>query len=226
MEFSRPARGRHGQFFGREMKSSAVGLSWGMKRTPPPSVRATLMGGLLALGLIGIVGQPARAALSTDFPTALEEQGTTLIRAGATHLKVGWIFSVYDAAYYVAEGSTAIDSLTRDVARRLDIRYLRSIPKDQFVAYADKALARMLTPAELEALADRINQINAAYQDVSEGDMYSLTYLPGVGTRLDLNGKELVLIPGADFALAYFRIWIDASNAYTQFRQGLMGLTK
>ena len=30
------------------MKSSAVGLSWGMKRTPPPSVRATLMGGFLA----------------------------------------------------------------------------------------------------------------------------------------------------------------------------------
>lgn len=208
------------------MKSATAGLWWGMNDTPQRKASAVLIGGFFALWLIGIGALPAQAALSTDFPTALEEDGTTLIRTGATHLKVGWVFSVYDAAYYVAEGSTAIDSLTQDIARRLDIRYLRSISKEQFVAYADKALARMLSPEEILALADRIEQIHRAYQDVSEGDVYTLTYRPGVGTRLALNGGELVLIPGADFALAYFRIWTDGSNPYAQFRRELMGLAK
>lgn len=39
-------------------------------------------------------------------------------------------------------------------------------------------------------------------------DRYSLTYMPGVGTELALNDNPLGVIDGADFAAAYFRIWL------------------
>jgi hypothetical protein len=34
------------------------------------------------------------------------------------------------------------------------------------------------------------------------------SYLPGTGTELTLNGRRLALIEGADFARAYFAIWL------------------
>jgi hypothetical protein len=48
----------------------------------------------------------------------------------------------------------------------------------------------------------------AAYRDVKPGDRYALTYIPGSGTELSFNGSPLVVIDGADFAAAYFSIWL------------------
>jgi hypothetical protein len=108
----------------------------------------------------------------------------------------------------------------------LEIRYLRSIDRDQFPAFADKALATYLTDDERAAIAERVEMINAAYQSVQEGDTYTLTYLPDRGTtELALNGEVLVSVPGADFARAYFRIWTDESNPYRDFRDQLLGIT-
>ena len=40
------------------------------------------------------------------------------------------------------------------------------------------------------------------------GDRYALSYVPGQGTELTLNGRRLVLVEGADFARVYFAIWL------------------
>lgn len=40
------------------------------------------------------------------------------------------------------------------------------------------------------------------------GDCYGLTYTPGVGTELALNGVVKGTVEGADFAAAYFAIWL------------------
>ena len=66
---------------------------------------------------------------------------------------------------------------------------------------------RIMEP-ELERLRGRLERLNAAYRDVKPGDRYALTYLPGRGTELSLNGSPLTVIEGADFAAAYFGIWL------------------
>jgi hypothetical protein len=60
----------------------------------------------------------------------------------------------------------------------------------------------------MESLRDRLDRIDRAYQDVRPGDRYALTYVPGRGTELSYNGKPLTVIEGADFAAAYFSIWL------------------
>jgi hypothetical protein len=67
---------------------------------------------------------------------------------------------------------------------------------------------RNVTPERYEALRARIQAINALYRDVEPGDRYALSYAPGHGTELALNGEVLGRIPGADFAAAYFAIWL------------------
>jgi hypothetical protein len=48
----------------------------------------------------------------------------------------------------------------------------------------------------------------AVHSGGQPGDRYALTYLPGVGTELSLNGRPLGTIPGEDFAAALFSIWL------------------
>lgn len=178
----------------------------------------------IAIAALLFAASPALAGLTVSFPERMELGGRTLERAGAAHLRVGWVFAVYDAAYYVESGATPEGSLTDDLARRLEIHYLRSIKADQFIAYADKALRTYLSADRIAALTEPIERINQAYRDVAKGDVYTLTYLPGDATELALNGEVLVRIPGADFARDYFRIWTDETNPYREFRDRLLGV--
>ena len=70
---------------------------------------------------------------------------------------------------------------------------------------------------------DRLAKLNRAYVDVKPGDRYTLTYVPGKGTTLRLNGNPLVTVEGADFATAYFRIWLGEDPISPQLRDLLLG---
>ena len=61
------------------------------------------------------------------------------------------------------------------------------------------------------------------YRDVEEGDRYRLTYSPGVGTTVALNGEPLGTIPGADFAADYFGIWLGEEPLDRSFRDQVLG---
>jgi acyl-CoA synthetase (AMP-forming)/AMP-acid ligase II len=74
----------------------------------------------------------------------------------------------------------------------------------------------------LARIQSRIERINAAYRDVKPGDRYSLTYLPGRGTELALNGKPLIVIEGADFAAAYFGIWLGREPIDENLKRDLL----
>ena len=127
----------------------------------------------------------------------------------------------YVAALYLPEGVRTVDVLS-DVPKRLELSYLVAIKGSDFGKGAAPTLERNLTAAELARLQGRIDRINAAYKDVKVGDRYSLTYLPGRGTELALNGAPLVTIEGADFAAAYFGIWLGRASIDDKLKRDLL----
>ena len=127
----------------------------------------------------------------------------------------------YVAALYLPEGVKADDVLA-DVPKRLELSYLVSIKGPDFHKGAAPVLERNQTPAELARLRGRLDRINAAYKDVTPGDRYSLTYLPGRGTELALNGTPLIVIEGADFAAAYFGIWLGREPIDEKLKRDLL----
>ena len=54
------------------------------------------------------------------------------------------------------------------------------------------------------------------------GDRYALTYLPGEGTELAKNGVRLALVPGEEFAEAYFGIWLGEAPLDRNLRDQLL----
>jgi hypothetical protein len=65
--------------------------------------------------------------------------------------------------------------------------------------------------------------MHALYRDVKPGDRCSLTYLPGVGTWLTLNGQILGTVAGAEFAAAYFAIWFGQQPMDASLKRKLLG---
>lgn len=178
---------------------------------------------LLALALTVILPAPATALTVENiaFADSTTIGGKPVPLRNAALLRYLKVIKAYVAALYLPEGVKAEEVLS-DVPKRLELSYLVSIKGPDFDRGAAPVLARNQTPAELAGLQGRIDKLNAAYRDVQAGDRYSLTYLPERGTELALNGRPLIVIEGADFAAAYFGIWLGRAPIDEKLKRNLL----
>jgi len=141
------------------------------------------------------------------FADRYQAGNTLLILNNVGLLRYRIIFKGYVAALYLGEGVRPEDVLT-DVPKRLELEYFWSIEGADFGKAADKILTQNFSSEFIATLQARLRRLHSLYENVRPGDRYSLTYLPGVGTELALNGASKGTIEGADFATAYFAIWL------------------
>lgn len=140
---------------------------------------------------------------------------------GAALLRWLKLVKVYVAALYLPERTKPSEALS-DIPKRLEISYLVAIKGADFGPAAETILARNVSGAELKRLRSRIDRLNAAYRDIKPGDRYALTYQPGKGTELSFNGEPLVTIEGADFAAAYFSLWLGSKPLDDNLKTALL----
>ena len=171
---------------------------------------------LAALVLAGtiLVPAPSPADPRAQFPPEAEVHGQALPLRGTGRLVWMKLVKVYDAA-----GADAL----KDAPKRLEIRYHVSIKGEKFGESAEPFLKKNVPAEVLAVIRQRIEQLNRLYQDVKEGDRYALDYAPGKGTTLSLNGSPLGTIEGADFASAYFAIWLGSKPISDTMRDELTG---
>ena len=84
-------------------------------------------------------------------------------------------------------------------------------------------MLRNVDPKTFQRLRSQIDHHNSLYEDVQPGDRYSLTYIPGTGTELALNGEPMGIIEGADFATAVFSIWLGRKPICKSFKKQILG---
>jgi len=164
--------------------------------------------GLTGLLFVAMPNSGSAALLEgVSFSDSIQAGSITLPLRGVGLAKFLRTISLYVAALYLPSG-TESDRVLEDVPKRLELSYFRSIKAGDFGRAAEKVLADNVPPERLTALAPRIAQLHRLYEDVKPGDRYGLTYTPGVGTELALNGVVKGTVEGADFAAAYFAIWL------------------
>ncbi len=111
-----------------------------------------------------------------------------------------------------------------EVHKRLEIEYFRNIEGQDFGPATNKIIAKNVAPETLERLRPKIEYLNSLYEDVKPGDRYSLTYIPGKGTELALNGVPKGIAEGSEFAAALFSVWLGPNPIYRSFKKQLLGL--
>ena len=144
---------------------------------------------------------------------------------GTGLLRYGVIIKGYVAALYLAEAfdeEVTPTSVLGDVPRHLEIEYFWAIPAEFFAQATVEGIAQNTDRKTFDGLRDRIERLNAMYEDVEPGDRYGLTYMPGVGTELSRNGRSLGVIEGADFSSALFSIWLGDRALDDSLRRQLL----
>ena len=179
-----------------------------------------------ALFLFFIVLGPILTVQSSSAATdsTLSELRVSMNLTGSHRFVYRMFFKLYDACFYTdAEQVTDIDRLLNgENALLLEFDYLRTIKKSIILESSEKILAKNMSPTELTAIQERVNQINAVYQTVGKGDRSALSYVPGKGTTLWINDQAVITIEGKDFAQLYFRIWLGEQPISQQMRDALL----
>jgi len=184
------------------------------------SIKLWILVMVVTFGVPAVHGAEIEGVVFDD--VYLAESRRLSLRGTGLFRYLGFI-KAYVGALYMAEGDATEDVLA-DVPKRLEVEYFHAIKGEDFGPATNKVLAQNVDPETLEKLRPRIEYHNALYRDVRPGDRYALTYLPGRGTELALNGEPLGIIPGADFASAIYAMWLGEDPMNRSFKRQLLGV--
>lgn len=146
---------------------------------------------------------------------------TELQLTGTAVLRWALLFDVYVGGFYLPDGQPG-SRWTEDVPKLLELSYLRNFKAEDFSRASDKLLREHLPPKQYQTLAKRLNDFYRLFRDINQGDRYSLLYHPATGTELHLNGQPIGRVPGHDFAVAYFGLWLGPQPISESFRDRLL----
>jgi len=145
--------------------------------------------------------------------------GTVTVPLRGTAVQKYKVFWTVHATGWWQDPATAI---LADTPMVLELHYFHDIPAKGFREATDEGFKRGCSTAEYTALTAGLAAWNAAYIDINAGDRYRITYAPQVGTTLVKGGRDLVTVPGHDFAQAMFGIWLGPKPVEVGHRKDLL----
>lgn len=206
------------------MHAESLGNPASRRRTRSVSKHRLLLGAMLASLLLTQSGPSSARAEEIEnipFPDQVEAGLQDLPLFGLGLLRYRVFFRGYVGGLYLPDGARARQTLT-DIPKALELYYFWDIEGRFFGEAAEELLRQSHPPERIAALRTRLDRLNRLYRDIEAGDRYRLTYLPGNGTTLSHNGEKLGTIPGADFASAYFGIWLGDKPLNEPFRDQIL----
>ena len=191
------------------------------------AVRALLVS-LLLLASAFSAGAAEIEGVKLDEHIYIAQGVPQLVLNGAGVRRKLVVAKVYVAALYLTQKNHTADAVLSDPgAKRLAMHILQEeIGAEQFVSALHDGLAANHQPPELAPLEERIHDLAAMMHMVgrmNQGGTVLLDYLPGIGTRVTVNGVTRITIPGEDFYRALLRIWLGDRPVDGRLKQALLG---
>lgn len=178
---------------------------------------------VLSLILFSSLTSHASQVKSVTFQDTYETGEGSLKIRGTGLLRYMVLIKAYVGVLYLPENVSSNEALS-DVPKRLEVEYFQHIKGEAFGPATRKLIAANVDDETFAKLKEKIEHHATFYEDVKPGDRYSLTYLPGIGTELALNGIPKGTIEGADFAAALFAIWLGPRPMDESFKSQILGL--
>lgn len=143
---------------------------------------------------------------------------------GAGALRYLGIFKVYDASLYTDDVSKNKNVLAADCSRCLELIYAMDLSAEDIIEASDAILKKQHDKMTLEGVQTELTLLYRSYEDVQEGDIYTLCYDANTqNTTVLLNNKLILRVPSPEFAAIYFGIWLlDHDAIDDHLRQKLL----
>jgi len=178
-----------------------------------------LVGTLLTLPVVA--GQLAGVTFPEQVTAA--DHGLVLNGLGLREATVLMV-DVYVAGLYLdAKTADPAVILRPDQTKHLVMHFVRNVPKEKLVEAWTEGFDKNAGDKR-QAAAPGLSALNAAMADMKKGDELALTYQPRAGVAVRVKGREVAVIPGAEFQTVLFSVWLGPHPPNASLREGLLGL--
>jgi hypothetical protein len=139
-------------------------------------------------------------------------------------LRKKFVVKVYAGGLYLpAKQSNAATVMATDQPRRMVMHFLYSVTKAQMAEAWSEGLADN-TPNASPEVRTAFKTLETWMEDVPKGNRIVLTYVPGTGTTVEVNGKNKGTLGGKAVADAILNTWIGPKPAPgADFKKAILG---
>jgi chalcone isomerase-like protein len=180
---------------------------------------------LYAAPLALFLALPAGASTlaGVTLPDKVEVKGHTLVLNGLG-LRSKFFIKVYVGGLYLPQKEKVpAKILAADEPRRMVMHFLYSVSKDQMCDAWKEGLEQN-TPKASAEVKKAFATLCSWMEPIPKGNELVLTYIPGEGTTVEVNGKAKGTLEGKAVSDAILATWIGPDPAPgADFKKGVLG---
>lgn len=125
-----------------------------------------------------------------------------------------WGFHIYDVTLYRMANLSSAEFA-------LDIKYQKSFSGSSIANKTVEEMKKMGVPDAQAAIWGK--ELTEVLPNIESGQTLTGVYSSKIGTTFFYEGKKIAQIQGADFAKAFFGIWLDPKTSAPKLRAELLG---
>ena len=176
-----------------------------------------------ALALAAAVPASAATVAGVTVPESITVNNQKLVLNGAA-LRKKFVIKVYVGSLYLpAKTTSATAILAADAPRRQVLHFLFGVDKEKMAEAWAEGLADN-TPNASPEVKTAFKTLSSWMEDMKDGQEIVLTYVPGIGTTVEVAGKNKGTLGGKAVADAILNTWIGAKpGPGGDFKKGVLG---
>ncbi len=149
--------------------------------------------------------------------------GQTLVLNGAGVRKKLFIKVYVGALYLPTKQSDAATILAADTPREMVMHFVFSVGKGKIAEAWEEGLEAN-TPNASADVKNAFKTLSSWMEEMKDGQSIVLTYVPGTGTTVNVNGKVKGTLPGKATADAILATWIGPKpGPGSDFKKAVLG---
>jgi len=178
---------------------------------------------LLSLMLLVPMVSSAASLAGVNLEDKVSVNGQNLVLNGLGLRKKFFIKVYVGGLYLTAKSSNPATILATDAPRRMVMSFLYSVSKDQMCEAWEEVLEAN-TPHASAEVKNAFKTLCSWMEPIPKGNRLVLTYVPGSGTTVEVNGKLKGTLPGKATADAIVSTWIGPKPAMgDDFKNAVLG---
>ena len=167
-----------------------------------------LLASLLAAAPLPAPADTGRTKNGVTMPETIDIDGRTLHLNGMA-LRKKFIIKVYVAGLYLsAKSSNPQQILDADAPRQMLMHFISGHGTKSKICGAWNDGLEDNTPGASAELKQQFTDLCGMMVDIKDGESLVITYMPEIGTKIEIAGTERGVIAGKAFADALLRCWI------------------
>ncbi|GAA3913281.1 chalcone isomerase family protein [Litoribacillus peritrichatus] len=180
---------------------------------------------IIACGaMVCAMSASAMQVADVEVPEKMSAGSSNLILNGAG-IRDKLFLDLYVAGLYLeSKGLTAEQVVNADQPMALRLHIISGLITAEKMVNATNEGFEMATGGNTAAIKSEIEQFISVFrEEIKEGDVFDLVYVPGVGVNVTKNGVEKDVVKGVEFKKAMFGIWLSDNPVHDGLKAELLG---